>query len=65
MGLRKLGVFFNQITDKKAEIFRDTEWEEFRVKFYRQGQYQIHADYHTDDRKDANDTAAHWVNKAD
>lgn len=63
MALRKLGVFFNQITDKKAEVFRDSEWDEYRVKFHLKGKYQPEADYHTDDRRDADTTASNWVNK--
>lgn len=63
--MRKVGTFFNQITAKKADVYRDAEWEEFRVKFYRFGVYQAEADYHTDDRRDADSTASYWVNKSE
>jgi hypothetical protein len=63
MSLRKVGTFFNQITDKKADVYRDSEWQEFRVKFYVRGQYQKNADMHTDDRRDADFTASEWVNR--
>ena len=40
-----------------AEIFHDSDWDEFRVKFYNDGTYQKRADYHTDDAEDAQNTA--------
>lgn len=40
-----------------AKVYRDKEWNEHRVKFYHNGEYQKNADYHTDDKQDAHDTA--------
>lgn len=40
-----------------VKTYKDTEWSEYRVKTYIQGQHQTAADYHTDDRQDALDTA--------
>jgi hypothetical protein len=62
MSLRKLDTFFNEATKRTAKIYIDREWHEYRVKFYRDGVYQENADYHTDMRDDARDTAINWVN---
>lgn len=40
-----------------GKVYRDAEWNEYRVKFYADGHYNPRADYHTDDKKDAIDTA--------
>jgi hypothetical protein len=40
-----------------VKTYRDTEWNEYRVKTYIEGQHQIDADYHTEDKQDALDTA--------
>lgn len=43
----------------RARIYRDAEWNEYRVRFYLQSHYFGEScDYHTDDRQDAKDTAA-------
>lgn len=40
-----------------VKTYHDTEWSEYRVKTYIQGHHQTDADYHTDCREDALDTA--------
>jgi hypothetical protein len=51
---------------KTAKVYRDHEWGEFRVKFYTDGKHEgEEADYHTDDRGDANDTAKSWTTKGE
>lgn len=40
-----------------ARVYRDSEWNEYRVRFFRGGKYESAADYHTDDKQDALDTA--------
>lgn len=40
-----------------AKVYRDTEWNEWRVRFWYCKVYLNEADYHTDDREDAMDTA--------
>jgi len=40
-----------------ATVFYDFDYEEFVVKFYRNGAYVENADYFTDDRNDACGTA--------
>lgn len=47
--------------DHVAKVYRDAEWQEFRVTFHENGQHLAQADYHTDDAQDAHSTAAHWV----
>jgi hypothetical protein len=46
-----------------AKVYRDTEWNEFRVRFFDTDGYCAMCDYHTDDEEDALDTAASIVNK--
>ncbi len=48
--------------NRVAKVYRDRDWEEYRVKFFDNGKYTGEkADYHTDDKGDANSTADHWV----
>jgi len=51
----------NSLTLASAKVYRDAEWNEYVVTFYRNGEKQHGADYHTDDRKDADKTAASFV----
>jgi len=46
---------------KAFKIYRDVEWNEFVVKFFVNGQHQVDADYHTDDKNDAVDTAQRFI----
>lgn len=47
--------------ERRAVTYRDTEWEEFQVRFYEDGVHLAPADYHTGDMEDALDTARAWV----
>ena len=40
-----------------ARVYRDSEYDEYVVKFDHFGSYVEGADYHTDDKQDALDTA--------
>lgn len=57
MSLRLVTSIANQHTGKAAKVYKDTDWNEYRVKFYRNGVYQSKADMHTDDKDDAIGTA--------
>lgn len=46
-----------------AKVYRDSEWNEYRVKFYRYNQHLTEADYHTPDKLDAIHTACSWTTK--
>ena len=47
-----------------AKVYKDQDWGEYRVKHYDpDGKHLAKADYHTDDRSDATDTATEAVNK--
>lgn len=50
-----------EIDVKLAKVYRDSEWQEYRVKFYVDGVYQVEADYHTEHKQDAIDTADEWA----
>jgi hypothetical protein len=43
------------------KIYKDTEWNEYVVKFYVNGEHQSEADYHTDDKDDAVGTAEKFI----
>lgn len=47
--------------NKVARVYRDTEWDEFVVKFWVDGERREQADYYTNDRGDAISTAKYWV----
>jgi hypothetical protein len=57
MALRLKNKWQNEDGSYVAKLYRCNEWEEWVVKFYREGVYQTMADYHTDDKEDATDTA--------
>jgi hypothetical protein len=40
-----------------AKVYRDTENAEFVVKLFKAGKHEVKADYHTEDRQDAKQTA--------
>ncbi len=47
-----------------AKVYKDQDWGEYRVKhFSPEGKHLEKADYHTDDRDEANDSAAYAVEK--
>ena len=50
--------------NKSVAVYRDTDWGEFIVRFYVDGEWDEDSDYHTDDKQDAFDTAKHWLSKA-
>ena len=41
----------------------DAEWQEYLVTFYKRGIWMKDADYHTDDKQDALQSAAYWLNQ--
>lgn len=44
-------------------IMRNPEWNEYIVRFFPNGRADMAADYHTDSRADALDTACTWIAK--
>jgi hypothetical protein len=42
---------------KQAKVYKDTEWGEYRVKFYKDGKHLAKADYHTNEVDDAHGTS--------
>jgi hypothetical protein len=46
---------------KVFKIYKDIEWGEYVVKFFVNGRHQTDADYHTDDKNDAIDTAQRFI----
>lgn len=60
MALRKIETITSNELKVHATVYRDAEWDEYRIKFYRDGVYQENADYHTDDKSDAQHSARHF-----
>jgi hypothetical protein len=48
-------------TKRVAKVYRNSEWDEYQVKYYRNGIYQSEADSFTDDKDDAVGTAEHFI----
>lgn len=46
---------------RTAKVYRDSNWNEYRVRLYARGRLDEAADYFTDDKQDAIDTAAAMV----
>jgi hypothetical protein len=57
MALRLKHTLKNNDKSLVAKIYRDSEWDEWRVKFYVDGKHKTLGDYHTDCVEDAKDTA--------
>lgn len=57
MTLRIFETIINNSTGTTAKIYRDTEWNEYRVKYSIDGVHAKNSDYHTDDKGDAQRTA--------
>ncbi len=54
-------IHIETLGDKTAKVYRDSEWNEYRVRLYIAGELRAAADYFTDDRADALSTAAAMV----
>lgn len=59
MALKKIAEY--QQGQRRAVLYRDSEWREYRVKFYISEAYQKDSDYHDVDKRSADDTASTWV----
>jgi hypothetical protein len=46
---------------KSAKVYKNNEFGEYQVKHYTNGEHHKDADYHTDDKQDANETAKKHV----
>ena len=57
-GLRLIKTHTHENGDH-AKVYKDNEWGEHRVKFFKGGVHLANADYHTDDVEDAHSTAQH------
>lgn len=55
--MRLISTIHKAAAEATAKVYHDTEWGEYRVKFYLNGIWQVNADYHTEDKQDAFDTA--------
>lgn len=66
MSLELLETFSALTTDAlTTKVFRDTEWDEYVVRLYRNGIEQVMASYHTDYKRDAVDTAWAMINQGE
>lgn len=61
--MRKVLGIDQKNTGRKIAVYRNSDWNEWVVKFYLDGKYQVDADYFTDDQADALDTANSWLAK--
>lgn len=50
-----------QHENRTVYVLLDTEWDEYRVELWIDGEHQKAADHHTDDKQDALQTAALMV----
>lgn len=47
--------------DDSANLYKDHEWDEYRVKYFKNGKHLHKADSHHSDKEDAHSTAQHQV----
>lgn len=61
--MKRLETISNESTTptRCAKVYRDSEWQEWRVRFFIDDEHQTEADYHTDDKADAQHTARSWA----
>ncbi len=59
--VKLIASFKSTQTARKTMIYRDSNYGEYRVKFYDAVGYLKNADYYTSDRFDAMKTARHWI----
>jgi hypothetical protein len=45
-----------------AKLYKDIDWQEYRVKFFINGVHQVNADYHDSDKNASIDTALYFIN---
>lgn len=58
MTLRLKAEYHDTSANTTAKIYYDSDWQEYRVKFYDTNNQHLDAsDYHTDDEDDAHNTA--------
>ena len=61
---RETGRVICKLDDMKGRVvyvLRDDHWDEYRCELWINGEHQEPADYHTDDRKDAFQTAERMI----
>ena len=54
-------IHIETLGDKTAKVYRDSDYDEFRVRLYINGTLNAAADYHTSDKADAIETACAMV----
>lgn len=59
-GIRKIHTEHG-VNGKHCTVHRDSEWNEYVVKHHTNGVHSKKADYHTNDKDDAINTAKHWA----
>lgn len=61
MTLRKIEAITNPELGLTAVVYRDADWDEYRVKHHVNGEYQADADYHCDGKAEALNHAGSWA----
>jgi hypothetical protein len=51
-----------QLEALEVKVYRDTEWDEYVVRQFKDGIEQVPSNYHTDCKQDAFDTAIQMIN---
>ena len=59
--LKLIGTHSSPDGTKTAKVYRNADYNEYQVKHFTGTQHDPVADYFTDDKQDAHDTAKHWV----
>ena len=59
--MKRLETIPNNKTGREAKVYRDSIWQEWRVKHYQDGTHLAEADYHTDHKDDAQHHARAWA----
>jgi hypothetical protein len=65
MALRLIETITRVDGSRTAKVYRDAQWNEWRVRFYTNGAHLIDGDYFTGEKSDAQGTARHFAWRAD
>lgn len=61
MKLRLIETITNNEQGRVAKVYRDAEWQEYRVRYFENGQHLTEADYHCDDKSEAQSNARRFT----
>jgi len=63
-GMKLVGTHHSDCGTKTAKVYKDSDWDEYRVKHFKNGKHLSDGDYHTSDKDDAHGTAKQFIKES-